>query len=143
MVSLSVFITGTLHHPYYYTVMRQGMQVRLALNGLIYRKVCVLVKKIVIHKFDYFLYFQVLKLNSLNSNQNSSGKILNLISNDTSKIEIALMFPAYLVIAPLQAISIIILLIFMVDYTILAGLLILAIIFPLQITLGKLFNVFR
>ena len=39
IICINTVISTILPHPYFYSVMRQGMQVRIAVNGLIYRKV--------------------------------------------------------------------------------------------------------
>ena len=81
-------------------------------------------------------------MNSICSEQNSSGRILNLLSNDGTRIEMAFYFIPYLVIGPLLAVAIVILLIEMVDITILSGILLLFIIMPLQSVLGKVLNTY-
>ncbi len=86
---------------------------------------------------------KALKLNSISSEHDSSGKILNLLSNDGSRVEMAFLFFSYLIVAPLQAIAILLLLLEMVDISILSGVLLLAIIIPLQSFLGKVLNMYR
>jgi hypothetical protein len=39
IISFLATFGGILHHPYYYNSYKYGMKVRLALSGLIYRKV--------------------------------------------------------------------------------------------------------
>ena len=88
-------------------------------------------------------FYKALKLSNTNSEGYSSGKILNLLSNDGSRIEQSFHYVAYLVIAPLETIAIILLLSKYVDITILCGILLLIVSIPLQTYLGKVLNNFK
>ena len=39
VICMNNLINFVMQHPYFYSVIRHGMQVRIAINGLIYRKV--------------------------------------------------------------------------------------------------------
>ena len=39
VISICAIIIGILHHPYYLNATRYGMRMRVAVSGLIYRKV--------------------------------------------------------------------------------------------------------
>lgn len=38
-ICLMIIATNLIHHPYIFAIVRQGMQMRLAVCGLVYRKV--------------------------------------------------------------------------------------------------------
>jgi ATP-binding cassette subfamily C (CFTR/MRP) protein 4 len=97
------------------------MQMRIAVCGLIYRK--------------------SLKLNL--SEHDSTGKIINMLSNDGTRIEFGFLWISYLIVSPLQGIAIIYLLLELVDLSILSGVLILLLIVPLQSVLGKVLNIYK
>ena len=82
-------------------------------------------------------------MNLNNFEQDFNGKILNFLSNDASRIENAFMFCPILIVGPIQAIAIVMLLLKMVDLSILSGLILLIVLIPLQIVLGKLTNIFK
>ena len=116
---------------------------RLAVSGLIYRKVKfylnVINETYELKKFN----FKSLKLNSKNLEHDSSGKIINLLSNDVSRIETAFHFFPNLFTGPLQVIAIILLLLEMIDLSIIVGVSLLIIVIPLQFVLGKFLNIYK
>lgn len=73
----------------------------------------------------------------------SSSQVLNLISNDLSRLEMVVHFISYLVIGPLQACLIIYLLITMIDASVLSGLIIMFFVVPTQAVCGKIYDHFR
>ena len=87
--------------------------------------------------------FQALKLSSKNLEQDSSGKILNFLSNDVSRIEVGYFFSPYLFAGPFQVLAIILMLLEMVDLSIISGILLLIIVIPLQSVLGKIQTIFK
>jgi ATP-binding cassette subfamily C (CFTR/MRP) protein 4 len=74
------------------------------------------------------------------SGTESNGKIINLLSNDASRIEFGFLFVPYLIISPLQAIAIIFLLVEMVDLSMLSGILLFLTVIPLQSLVAKILN---
>jgi hypothetical protein len=66
-----------------------ALQMRLAYNGLIYRKVSI--KNDSMTKCNYVNH-QVLRLSSHSTNTFSTGKITNIFSNDASQVEMTLIF---------------------------------------------------
>jgi hypothetical protein len=76
-------------------------------------------------------------------NDQLGGQVLNLIANDASRIEMAFYFFPYLLIGPIQAISIMIMLFMLVDLTVLSGLVVLLVTIPAQTLLAKFFDRMR
>ncbi len=100
-------INGIIHQPYYHYLLRQGMRIRLALSGLIYRK-------------------------QLRSCENNIGDILKNLSSDAVRIEYGILFIPYIIVSPLQVIAIILLLLKLVDLSFLSGIILLFLTIPLQ-----------
>ena len=73
----------------------------------------------------------------------SSGQIINLLGNDGTRIDNAVLFFPYLLIGPIQSIIIVFLLIKMIDASILSGLILLAFSIPAQALSGKLLDRLR
>ncbi|CAF0703150.1 unnamed protein product [Brachionus calyciflorus] len=116
-IAIGVTINCIVHHPYFLELARIGMKMRLATSGLLYKK--------------------AFKLNLFGSDNQLAGQLLNMLSNDGTKIEYSVYFLAYLIIAPIESIIIIIILVETIDASILSGLVILAISIPIQSLLGK------
>lgn len=76
-------------------------------------------------------------------NNNSSGQLLNLISNDASRLELVLPFLPYVIIGPIEVIVVIYIMIKTIDVSILFGLVVLAIVLPAQSLLGKVYDKLR
>jgi len=70
-----------------------GLQMRVAYNGLIFRKV---IKYKITKDMNKIFFLKILRLSSHSMNSLSSGQITNLISNDASQIEFVLCFIHYL-----------------------------------------------
>jgi hypothetical protein len=68
------------------------MTMRIAYSGLIYRKVGI----VLFYSCLKTISKQVLRLSSHSVNALSSGKIVNLLSNDAGQIEMALIFINFL-----------------------------------------------
>lgn len=124
LLSFLIFIKFVSSHRYFFLVDLYGLQMRIAVSGLIYEK--------------------TLKINTkMVENSNSKSKNINtiqLLSNDVSKIHNGSYFLPYLVFGPYQAIGILIILIQLVDYSILSGLMLFVFVLPLQSLLGKILN---
>jgi hypothetical protein len=73
----------------------------------------------------------------------SNIEVVNLISNDATRIEQMVLFIAYLVITPFQTVAIIVILIEKVNYTILGGLILLGLVTLFQMFMNKVYNTFK
>ena len=71
-----------IHHQYFFGVMHTGMKIRVAHCSLIYRKALRLSKKAL--------------------GQSTVGQMVNMLSNDVSRFDLAPMFLHYLWCGPLQ-----------------------------------------
>lgn len=100
-----------------------GMKVRLATCSLIYRK--------------------ALKLSNSALGNTSVGKVVNLLSNDVSRFDIVSIFIHSMWIAPLLTIIVGVLLYREVGYAGLIGMLVIAVVTPIQSFTGKLASIFR
>lgn len=100
-----------------------GMKVRVATCSLIYRK--------------------ALKLSSSALGNTSVGKVVNLLSNDVSRFDIVSVFLHSMWLAPLLTIVVGVLLFQEVGYPGLIGMLVIAIVTPIQSFTGKLASRFR
>ncbi|KAL7034207.1 hypothetical protein ACKWTF_007899 [Chironomus riparius] len=105
------------------TSFSNGMKVRLATCSLIYRK--------------------SLRLSSTALGNTSVGKVVNLLSNDVSRFDIVSVFLHCLWLAPLLTIVVGVLLYLQVGYAGLIGMLVIAVVTPLQSYTGKLSSKFR
>jgi ATP-binding cassette subfamily C (CFTR/MRP) protein 4 len=76
-------------------------------------------------------------------NNYSGGQLLNLISNDGTRLEFSVYFVPYLIIGPIEAIVITYIMAKTIDVSILSGLMVLVIAIPAQSMLGKLFDRLR
>ena len=76
-------------------------------------------------------------------NNEYSGKIINLLSNDATRVEMFHYFLPFLIISPIQAIIIIFLLIKFVNISILSGVVLLLIAIPAQSLSGKILDRLR
>jgi ATP-binding cassette subfamily C (CFTR/MRP) protein 4 len=85
----------------------------------------------------------MLKLRSTNEVSSSNGKILNLLSNDSMRIEAAFLFAGYVLIGPFETVALVYLLTVNVDFTILAGLPLLIAVIPLQTLVGHILTRYK
>lgn len=79
----------------------------------------------------------------LGVNNYSGGQLLNLISNDGTRLEFSVYFVPYLIVGPIEAIVITYIMARTIDVSILSGLVVLLIAIPSQTLLGKLFDRLR
>lgn len=100
-----------------------GMKVRVAVCSLIYRK--------------------ALKLSTTALGNTSVGKVVNLLSNDVSRFDIVSVFLHSMWLAPLLTIVVGVLLFKEVGYPGLIGMLVIAVVTPIQSFTGKLASRFR
>ncbi|RVE57953.1 hypothetical protein OJAV_G00204270 [Oryzias javanicus] len=122
-ISLSTFSLALLHHLYFYQVQRAGMKIRVAVCHMIYRK--------------------ALCLNSSALAKTTTGQIVNLLSNDVNKFDEVTLYLHFLWVGPLQAIFVIVLLLYAIGPSCLAGMGVLFILMPIQTTFGHLFSSLR
>ncbi|XP_020506427.1 LOW QUALITY PROTEIN: ATP-binding cassette sub-family C member 4 [Labrus bergylta] len=122
-MSLSAFGLTILQHLYYYHLQRLGMRMRVAMCHMIYRK--------------------ALGLSSESMGRTTTGQIVNLLSNDASRLDEITLNLHYLWVGPLQAVVIVVFLWYEIGPSCLAGVAIIVLMLPLQIWLGKLFGIFR
>ncbi|XP_033954587.1 ATP-binding cassette sub-family C member 4-like isoform X2 [Pseudochaenichthys georgianus] len=108
-MSISPFALTILQHLYYYYVQRIGMRIRVAMCHMIYKK--------------------ALGLSSESMGQTTTGRIVNLLSNDVNRFD--------------EAMVIIVLLWCRIGPSCLAGVAVLALMMPVQTVFGKLFGIFR
>ncbi|XP_054479604.1 ATP-binding cassette sub-family C member 4-like [Anoplopoma fimbria] len=122
-MSLSAFGLTILQHLYYYHVQRTGMKIRVAMCHMIYRKALGLSSESMVHT--------------------TTGQIVNLLSNDVNRFDEITLNLHYLWVGPLQAMVIISFLWFEIGPSCLAGVVVIAIMMPVQTWFGKLFGIFR
>ncbi|CAG13921.1 unnamed protein product, partial [Tetraodon nigroviridis] len=122
-ISLSTLVLTVLHHLYFYHVQRVGMKIRVALCHMIYRK--------------------ALCLNSRAFAQTTTGQIVNLLSNDVNRFDEVTLYLHFLWISPLQIATIIILLLYVIGPSCLAGMSVLFVLMPVQTVFGRLFSTLR
>jgi hypothetical protein len=85
----------------------------------------------------------MMKLSSIDMETNSKIDVLNLLSNDATRLEDILYLSSYLITSPIQALVIIYILIVEVDYTILSGLAVIALILIFQLFLSKIYSYYK
>lgn len=91
-LSLSAFGLTILQHLYYYTVLRLGMNIRVALCHMIYRKVGRLWLVLWQSEACYFvnldhLSLQALALSNESMGLTTTGQIVNLLANDVNHFD--------------------------------------------------------
>ncbi|XP_028248988.1 multidrug resistance-associated protein 4-like [Parambassis ranga] len=122
-ISVSTIGLAVLHHLYFYHVQRAGMKIRVAMCHMIYQK--------------------ALCLNSSALAKTTTGQIVNLLSNDVNKFDEVTLYLHFLWIGPLQAATVIILLMYAIGPSCLAGMAVFFILMPVQTMFGRLFSVLR
>ncbi|XP_035459714.1 ATP-binding cassette sub-family C member 4 isoform X3 [Scophthalmus maximus] len=122
-ISLSTVVLAVLHHLYFYHVQRVGMKIRVAMCHMIYRK--------------------ALYLNSTALAKTTTGQIVNLISYDVNKFDEVTLYLHFLWIAPLQAATVTLLLMYAIGPSCLAGMAVFFILMPIQTMFGRLFSRLR
>ncbi|KAG0027434.1 hypothetical protein BGZ81_005634 [Podila clonocystis] len=112
---------GTMHHHYFFPTMRTGMWIRQSLISLMYRKCLTL----------------------STSSSIATGTIVNLISNDVQPFENATPFMLYAIIGPLEMIAVMIFLWREIGVACLSGLLVFALLMPIQTLFSRHFGTIR
>ncbi|KAG1677893.1 Multidrug resistance-associated protein 4 [Nymphon striatum] len=106
-------------HPNFYISMKVALKIKVALGALIYRK--------------------VLKLSHESLNKTSVGQIINILSNDLQKFDLAIMYIHYVWIAPLQLLIVGWILWIKVGKIGIIGLSVFVVYVPLQSYIGRIF----
>nr|QNH67888.1 ATP-binding cassette transporter subfamily C member 4 X5 [Brachionus rotundiformis] len=119
-IFLSLLICTIVDHVYFWNSARYGLQIQVALRGL--------------------LYEQVLKLRK---SKIDKGKLDDVFSNGLNAFEAVIEFLPYFIIAPLQLIFVTYYLIYNVHYMFLVGCIILIFFLPIQFITGALFEWFQ
>nr|XP_033474245.1 multidrug resistance-associated protein 4-like [Epinephelus lanceolatus] len=122
-ISLSTISLTTLHHLYFYHVQRVGMKIRVAMCHMIYRK--------------------ALCLDSKAFAKTTIGQIVNLLSNDVNRFDEVTLYLHFLWIGPLQAATVMLLLMYAIGPSCLAGMAVFFILMPVQTLFGHLFSTLR
>lgn len=123
LLFIGIAITATLATPLVLGNSFMGMKIRIAFSGLIYKKV---------FKFD------------MSGKENeSSGRIMNLITNDVTKFEYLFMLLSFLAIAPIQALFFVFAFARLVHVHFLVGLCAMILAVPIQYVISKLINRFK
>ncbi|XP_070491925.1 probable multidrug resistance-associated protein lethal(2)03659 [Chironomus tepperi] len=122
LIALNALSAVTINQ-FLITSFSNGMKVRLATCSLIYRK--------------------SLRLSSTALGNTSVGKVVNLLSNDVSRFDIVSVFLHCLWLAPLLTIAVGVILYLQVGSAGLIGMLVIAVVTPLQSYTGKLSSKFR
>lgn len=125
LVIIATFITSVTIHPYFFCVQHLGMKMRVASCNLVYQK--------------------SLRLSKAAMGHTTVGQIVNLLSNDVNRFDFGLVFIPYLVVAPLQAIIIVVLLskYYLGLVPTLAGFSVFILYLPFQAVMGKWFGTIR
>ncbi|KAG1677886.1 Multidrug resistance-associated protein 4 [Nymphon striatum] len=106
-------------HPNFYISMKVALKIKVALGALIYRK--------------------VLKLSHESLNKTSVGQIINILSNDLQKFDLAIMYINYAWIVPLQLLIVGWILWIKVGKIGIIGLSVFVLFVPLQSYIGRIF----
>ncbi|XP_069389413.1 ATP-binding cassette sub-family C member 4 isoform X1 [Paralichthys olivaceus] len=122
-ISLSAMALAVLHHLYFYHVQRAGMKIRVAMCHMIYQK--------------------ALHLNNKALAKTTTGQIVNLVSNDVNKFDEVTLYLHFLWIAPLQAATVVWLLMYTIGPSCLAGMAVFFFVMPVQTMFGRLFSRLR
>ncbi|XP_042350397.1 ATP-binding cassette sub-family C member 4-like [Plectropomus leopardus] len=122
-ISLSTVSLAALHHLYFYHVQRAGMKIRVAMCHMIYRK--------------------ALCLDSKAFAKTTTGQIVNLLSNDVNKFDEVTLYLHFLWISPLQAATVMLLLMYVIGPSCFAGMAVFFILIPVQSMFGHLFSTLR
>ncbi|KRT78583.1 ABC transporter ATP-binding protein, partial [Oryctes borbonicus] len=110
-------------HPYMMGIIHLGMKLRVACCSLIYRK--------------------ALRLSKTALGQTTAGQLVNLLSNDVNRFDVAVLFAHQLWVGPLETVVISYLMYLQIGISAVIGVAALLCFVPLQIWLGKKTSVLR
>ncbi|XP_071508424.1 ATP-binding cassette sub-family C member 4-like [Diadema antillarum] len=122
-LGLSALLLAFVHGVNFFGIQRLGMQSRVALCTLMYKK--------------------TLKLNNSSLRMTTAGQVNNLMTNDVNRFDQLYVFLHYLWLGPVQAGVVLWLLWLEIDYRSLPGYAIMIFLIPLNVALGKLFTQLR
>ncbi|KAJ3655115.1 hypothetical protein Zmor_014255 [Zophobas morio] len=122
-VVLCSLVNIAFTHPYMMGVQHLGMKMRIGCCSLIYRK--------------------SLKLSKTALGHTTAGQVVNLLSNDVNRFDVALIFAHQLWVGPVETVVCTYLMYLQVGYSAVIGVGFLLMFIPLQIFLGKTISVFR
>ncbi|XP_061829600.2 ATP-binding cassette sub-family C member 4 [Nerophis lumbriciformis] len=122
-LSMCTIALALLHHLYFFHVQRAGMQIRVAMCHMIYKK--------------------ALCLSSYAMGKTTTGQIVNLLSNDVNRFDDVTIFIHFLWVGPLQAAVVVGLLWQEIGPSCLAGMVVILFLMPVQTLFGRLFSKFR
>ena len=112
-----------IHPPYFFGVTKNGMMMRIACSGLIYKK--------------------ALTLNNAAMMRTTTGQIVNLLSNDVQRLDLLAFFMHFLVLGPLMSVVVLAVLWSEIGPVSLAGFGFMMLLVPLQYNLAKYFGKLR
>ena len=100
IISMSALAGCFLNHLYFFNVWRIGMRIRLAVSGLIYRKV----KSKKIHSlshstyklFNRIYFSKLFKMNSKSLNSRCTSEVISLLSIESTHMEISVLYLPYI-----------------------------------------------
>uniref|UniRef100_A0A3Q3XP58 ATP-binding cassette, sub-family C (CFTR/MRP), member 4 n=1 Tax=Mola mola TaxID=94237 RepID=A0A3Q3XP58_MOLML len=90
-----------------------------------------------------YIFIEALCLNSKAFAKTTTGQIVNLLSNDVNKFDEVTLYLHFLWLGPLQAACVILLLLYIIGPSCLAGMSVFFILMPVQTTFGRLFSTLR
>uniref|UniRef100_A0A3B4WDB0 ATP binding cassette subfamily C member 4 (PEL blood group) n=1 Tax=Seriola lalandi dorsalis TaxID=1841481 RepID=A0A3B4WDB0_SERLL len=90
-----------------------------------------------------YIFIEALYLNSTALAKTTTGQIVNLLSNDVNKFDEVTLYLHFLWIGPLQAATVILLLMYAIGPSCLAGMAVFFILMPIQTMFGRLFSTLR
>ncbi|KAI2473984.1 ATP binding cassette (ABC) transporter subfamily C member [Diabrotica virgifera virgifera] len=122
-IVLCSLLSVLLVHPYMLGVIHIGMKMRIACCSLIYRK--------------------ALRLSKTALGETTAGQIVNLLSNDVNRFDLAVIFAHQLWLAPLETVICTYFMYLEIGVSAIIGVAILAASVPLQIYLGKKISFYR
>lgn len=122
---ISIFaLTGCFfHHIYFFNAWRIGMRIRLAISGLIYKK--------------------IFKMSVKSLDSKCSAEIVNLLSKEATQLEISVLYLPYLLIGPLQILVVIAIVLSRSGVYFLCGLALLLVIIPAQAIIAKAYQNYK
>ena len=112
-----------VHHTYFFHAMRVGIDARIALNGIIYSK--------------------ALKLRTTHMMKTTTGQVINLVSNDSAKVEDLTIYLPYLWSCPMECAIVLGLLYQQVGVAAFVGFAAVLCLTPMQIFFSRLFGKYR
>lgn len=112
-------------HPHVYCCQHTGMKIRIACCHIIYK--------------------HALKLSNNAIGQTTAGQMVNLLTNDVNRFDVALIYMHYLIVAPIQAIvtATFLSIMYLGIYSTLAGTALLLLFVPFQTFMGRWFGRLR